>query len=94
MTYGVIDNTRNFSSVLISIFFSISGLYATDSRRKVIDNNAISWDHQVVVIVNPSEMQNWMTFISPLKYKSWVVVGITIVVCGVALTLSGNLLEG
>ena len=66
----------------------------TDSRRKVIDHNVITWDHQVVVIVNPAEMQNWMTFISPLKYQSWVVVGMTMLVCGVALTLSGHVLEG
>ena len=66
----------------------------TDNRRKVVDNNVIIWGHQVVVIVNPAEMQNWMTFISPLQYQSWVVVGMTIVVCGVALTLSGHILEG
>ena len=66
----------------------------TDNRRKVVDNNVIIWGHQVVVIVNPAEMQNWMTFISPLQYQSWAVVGMTIVVCGVALTLSGHILEG
>ena len=60
----------------------------------MIDNNPIIWDSQVVVIVNPSEMQNWMTFISPLKYQSWIAVGMTIVVCGVTLTLSGHILEG
>ena len=66
----------------------------TDSRRKVIDHTVIVSDPQVVVIVNPAEMQNWMTFISPLKYQSWVVVGMTMLVCGVVLTLSGHILEG
>ena len=60
----------------------------------MIDHNPIIWDHQAVVIVNPSEMQNWMTFISPLQYESWAVVGMAIMVCGIALTLSGHILEG
>ena len=66
----------------------------TESRKNVIDNSPIIWDHHVVVIVNPAEMFNWMTFISPLKFRSWLVVGITIVVCGVVLALSGHLVEG
>ena len=66
----------------------------TESRKKVIDHSPIIWDHHVVLIVNPAEMFNWMTFISPLKFHSWLVVGITIVVCSVALALSGHLVEG
>ena len=83
-----------FPYSIISIISSITGLFMTDSRREVIDYNPIIWDSQAVVIVDPAEMQNWMTFISPLEYQSWVVVGVAIVVCGVALTLSGHLLEG
>lgn len=95
VTYGTFIIISDTDTIyLIPIIYSISGLFETDSRRKVIDNNVIIWDHQVVVIVNPTEMPNWMTFISPLRYQSWVVVGMTIVVCGVALTLSGHIVEG
>ena len=95
VTYGTFIIISDTDTIyLIPIIYSISGLFETDSRRQVIDNNVIIWDHQVVVIVNPTEMPNWMTFISPLRYQSWVVVGMTIVVCGVALTLSGHIVEG
>ena len=60
----------------------------------MIDNTPIIENRQVILIVHPAEMQNWMTFISPLKYQSWVVVGMTIMVCGIALTISGHILEG
>ena len=73
---------------------SISGLMMTNSRREVMDDTPLIIINQVIVIANPAEMQNWMTFISPLQYQCWVVVGMTIVVCGVALTLSGHLVEG
>ena len=66
----------------------------TDIRKKVIDHSPIFWEHHVVVIVNPAEMLNWMTFISPLEFHSWLAVGVTIVVCSVVLALSGHLLEG
>ena len=66
----------------------------TGSRRNVIDDTPIITVSQVVVIVNPAEMQNWMTFILPLKYQSWAVVGMTIIVCGIALTIFGHLVEG
>ena len=60
----------------------------------MIDNTPIVWSRQVILIVHPAEMQNWMTFIAPLKLQSWVVVGMTIVVCGIALTISGHIFEG
>ena len=94
VTFGRMGPIRNFSSCFISIISSISGLFVTDSRRKVIDNTPIIENRQVILIVHPAEMQNWMTFISPLKYQSWVVVGMTIMVCGIALTISGHILEG
>ena len=73
---------------------SISGLMMTKSRREVMDDTPLIIINQVIVIANPAEMQNWMTFISPLQYQCWAVVGMTIVVCGVALTLTGHLVEG
>ena len=66
----------------------------TDHRRSVIDDNAIVEAHHVVVIVNPNEILNWMTFISPLTFHSWIVVVAAILGGGLTLALSGHLFEG
>ena len=87
MKFSSISGTSSVSS-------SISGLFVTDQRRSVIDDNAIVKAHHVIVIVNPNEILNWMTFISPLTFHSWIVVVAAILGGGLTLALSGHLFEG
>ena len=75
-------------------FSSISPAFISPERRPFVDDTHIEDLQHAVYITNPRKKQNWKTFVLPFMPDSWIGVGILILTCAVALTVSGYFMEG
>ena len=75
-----------FINMILSLLFSITGLFLNPKRQEVLDGTTLSWTTFSLVVTNPDEIQNFMTFIAPFQPIAWLGIGVMILSCSMVFS--------